>query len=446
MKTYLVIGILLGLLGLPGWASRRTPVVEAVQTALPSVVNIGTEKFIQVSYNDPRLQARGSMYDQFFRQFFGPPKTPSIQRKQSLGSGVIVDPDGYILTNYHVVQRADRIWVTLADGQEYDAKLVAGDQVNDLAMIKVNAPGPLPRIDMARDNDLLLGETVIVLGNPYGLGHTVTVGVLSAKNREASFEGEIIYRDILQTDAAVNPGSSGGPMMNVDGQLIGVNVAIHQDAENIGFAIPVKRVRSLLQEWFEPSRLGKIWLGLELMEEEGRVFVATVEEGGPAALAGVIPDAWVVSVNGTRVGTLLEAYRAMLDTQVGEPVDVELNRAETVSWHRVTATAPAELDGFTLAENKLGLKFADSASLTNMVYKGLVIREVDEESPAQAVGIQPGLFLSRINQVEVRNERDLALALSRVNKGDWVVLDVVALEENRSLVLARTTRLRVKLN
>jgi S1-C subfamily serine protease len=386
------------------------------------------------------------MYDQFFMDFFGAHKARGVQKKQSLGSGVIVDPLGYILTNYHVVQRADRIWVTLADGQEHDAKLVAGDEVNDLALIKVEVPGLLPQISMARDDDLLLGETVIVLGNPYGLGHTVTVGVLSAKNREASFEGEVIYRDILQTDAAVNPGSSGGPMMNVDGQLIGISVAIHQEAENIGFAIPVKRVRSLIKEWFEPSRLQKIWLGMELLEGSDGVFIGEVKEKGPAAAAGVLPGVEVISVNGTVVHTLLDAYKAMVGTGVGDPVDLELSVAGGASWLRITAAPLLKLDGYAQAQNRLGLQFAENSSLTNNLnYKGLIIHEVEEGSPAEQAGIRPGLFLSRINQLDVNNESDIALALSRIQKDDWAELDVVAVEVRSSMLLARTTRLRLKL-
>jgi len=431
MKPYLHIVLLFALTS-ACWANRRSPVVEAVETTLPSVVNIGTEKYVQVSYNDPRRRVRGTMFDQFFREFFGPPHPPNIQKRQSLGSGVIVDRAGYILTNYHVVLRADRIWVTLADGQQYDARLIAGDEASDLALIKVDAPGMLPEVQMAKNDDLLLGETVIVLGNPYGLGHTVTVGVLSAKN-------------ILQTDAAVNPGSSGGPMMNVDGHLIGISVAIHREAENIGFAIPVKRVRALMETWFKPSLLENIWLGLDFIEHPDGIYIGQVEENSPASEAGLIPGAKVTSVNGTVVKNELHAFKSLVGTHAGDPVDIELNQGGDITWHRLTAQKMPELDGEAIAAEMLGLQFIDKSTVTNVTYNGLLFSEIQEGSPAQQVGIKPGLYLSRINQMEVNTVTDISSALAEQQRGDWVELDVVSLEERQSLVLARTSRLKLQL-
>ena len=227
----------------PAVANRRTPVVEVVSEVLPSVVNIGTEKIVKVRYTDPSRRVRGDLFDEFFSEFFGPPVKEGYRRSNSLGSGVIIDPRGYILTNYHVIERASVIRVTLSDESKYEAVFVAGDEISDLALIKIEPLKPLKAVTFGKDDDLLLGETVIVLGNPFGLAQTVTVGVLSAKNREARYEGEILYRDILQTDAAVNPGSSGGPLVNIDGQVIGISVAIYREAQNIGFALPVSRVR-----------------------------------------------------------------------------------------------------------------------------------------------------------------------------------------------------------
>ena len=278
MKTMLKLGIAVFLLGLsartaPAVANRRTPVVEVVAEVLPSVVNIGTEKMVKVRYTDPSRRVRGDLFDQFFSDFFGPPRKEGYRRSNSLGSGVIIDPRGYILTNYHVIERASIIRVTLSDESKYEAVFLAGDEINDLALIKIDPAKPLKAVMFGKDDDLMLGETVIVLGNPFGLAQTVTVGVLSAKNREARYEGEILYSDILQTDAAVNPGSSGGPLVNIDGEVIGINVAIYREAQNIGFAVPIKRVKALLAHWMTPRIISKTWPGFDAEDTNGVLTV-----------------------------------------------------------------------------------------------------------------------------------------------------------------------------
>ena len=189
---------------------RRTPVVRAVEKTLNTVVNIGTEKVVRVLYDDPLLRSRGDLFDQL-QQNSGENPPGGYQVRHSLGSGVIIHPSGYILTNYHVIDRATVIHVSLSSDEQYTARLVAGDAVNDLALLKVDPKQPLHAVEFAKDDDLMLGETVITLGNPFGLAHTVTSGVLSARNREARYGDNVLFRDILQTDAAINPGSSGGP-------------------------------------------------------------------------------------------------------------------------------------------------------------------------------------------------------------------------------------------
>lgn len=445
-KIRLSVGILVFLLGIAprgaesATSTRRTPVVEAVERALPSVVNIGTEKLVKVSYSDPQRNRRGNIFDQYFFEFYGPPR---FEKKQALGSGVIIDARGYILTNYHVVQRAARIQVTLANGVQYDGRLIAGEETSDLALIKINPPGDLKEVDLGTDDDLLLGETVIVLGNPFGLGHTVTVGVLSAKNREAEFNGEVLYRDILQTDAAVNPGSSGGPLLNVDAQLIGINVAVHRDAQNIGFAIPVRRARQLLTEWMAPARLDRIWLGFSAEQSHLGLEVDGIQEKGPAAAAGLLPGDRIVSINGRKVPTVLDAYKQVLGTRPGGPVDLEIQRSGRVLWLRLTAARLPIPEGFDIAQEKLGIEFRKKQPNDPVVYKGLLVEEVEPGSPADQAGITPGLLITRINQVEVNDIGDAALALSSLEDHEWIEVDVVELEERKSLLVALTSRLRL---
>lgn len=419
---------------------RRTPVVRAVEKALPSVVNIGTEKMVKVSYSDPKRSRRGSIFDQSFFEFYGP---PNFEKKQSLGSGVIVDSNGYILTNYHVVQRAARIQVTLANGIEYEGRLVAGDETSDLALIKIDTPEPLVEIEFAEDEDVLLGETVIVLGNPFGLGHTITVGVLSATNREAEFNGEVLYRNILQTDAAVNPGSSGGPLMNVNGELIGINVAVHKKAQNIGFAIPVSKARQLLTLWLSPTRLERIWLGFSAVQGTEGLIIDNIHPDGPALPAGLRIGDRILSINGYGVPTVLDAYKQILGTKPEDPVDIEVERDQRVQWLRLTALPLPFPPGFYNAQQKLGMHFRSKEGNSRVVYKGLLVDRVEPGSSADQAGVKPGLLVTRINQVEVNQVQDIALALSEAD-GEWVELDVVELQERQEMLVALTSRLRLK--
>jgi serine protease Do len=286
---------------LPADSLRLNPRVRAVAKVLPSVVNISTERVVAQSYSkyDP--------YDPFaelFNQFLGlqePYKTTS-----SLGSGVIVEASGLVVTNEHVIRKASRIIVYLSDGSSYDAMPVAIDISNDLALLRLEgleADRRLVAIPFARPDDLLLGEDVIAVGNPYGLGHSVSTGVLSAIGRKFTYKGKVIFDDILQTDAAINPGNSGGPLVNADGQLIGLSLAIQRDAEGIGFAIPVKRLEEILGVWLLPSRFGLNLLGIVpgtkvLPENHCQAYIREVRLESPAGKAGLQPGMIVTAVNG----------------------------------------------------------------------------------------------------------------------------------------------------
>ncbi|MBF0549354.1 MAG: trypsin-like peptidase domain-containing protein, partial [Deltaproteobacteria bacterium] len=236
------------LFGCPGPApasNRETPVVRAVKAAGPAVVNISTETVVKPGpspfsglHNDP-------LFERFFRDFFEPRRQYTLT---SLGSGVIVDgKKGFVLTNYHVVVRATKITVALGQDRTLEATVVGVDPDTDLAVVKVNSPKPLPSIAMGNSDDLMIGETAIAIGNPFGLSHTVTVGVISALHR--SFRtGDRTYHDFIQTDASINPGNSGGPLLNIDGELVGITTAIYSQAEGIGFAIPINKARRITKD------------------------------------------------------------------------------------------------------------------------------------------------------------------------------------------------------
>lgn len=452
MKTMRILGalLILGVLSVPvspAAANRRTPVVEVVEKVLPSVVNIGTEKIVKVRYTDPSRRVRGDLFDQFFSDFFGPPRKEGYRKSNSLGSGVIIDPRGYILTNYHVIERASVIHVTLSDDSKYEAVFLAGDEISDLALIKIEPLTPLKAVTFGTDADLMLGETVIVLGNPFGLSQTVTVGVLSAKNREARYEGEVLYRDILQTDAAVNPGSSGGPLLNIDGEVIGINVAIYREAQNIGFAVPITRVKALLAHWMTPRIISKAWPGFDAQDSNGVLSVASVDAG---IVGGDLKTGDVIrTVGGQGVSDLYDLSRVLLDYKVGSliPLGIERNGA-TASVTAVMAELPKP-SGEMLARSLLGLEFAgreDTVTTRFGISKGLPIAKVVDGGLASKVGLRPGLLVTKINDYEIASLDDVGLALGDARSGETVTLGILALEETGSFVVAQSSSVQMKLD
>jgi len=418
-----------------------------VEKALPSVVNIGTERMVRKVYSDPRMRSRGDMLDLFFKDYFGtPPTPPDFQTKHSLGSGVIISPEGYILTNFHVIERASRIRVMLSDESTHEARVLAGDEINDLALIKIDPEAPLPAVAFAKDDDLFLGETVITLGNPFGLAHTVTVGVLSAKDREARYNGQVMYRDILQTDAAVNPGNSGGPLLNTDGELIGINVAIYQDAQNIGFAVPIKRAKTLLTRWLTPRMIYNRWLGFDLEEIEGLIHIRQINKTTDAYSKGLRNGDIVEKFKGQPVKSLYELNRELLTYDVGQEVEMTfklMNESRTLTLPITTAPKPS---GVQLARDLLGLVFdcSDKAAKETANYRScLIIQDVVEDSPAFRAGLRKDMKISTINDKELTSIADVGVALERVNRGDQVKVEVISIVEHDTFMLAQTTALNV---
>jgi serine protease Do len=426
----------------PAAVNRRTPVVEAVQQALPSVVNIGTERQVKVVYSDPRFRSRDDAFDRMLREFMGLQTRTRVEQTHSLGSGVIVDESGFILTNYHVIERASKIRVMLSDDETYDALLLAGDSVNDLALIKIEAPHPLPAIRFAEDDDLLLGETVIALGNPFGLTHTVTMGVLSATNREARYDGEVLYRDILQTDAAVNPGNSGGPLVNLNGDLIGINVAIYQQAQNISFAVPVKRARALLARWLSSRLLHKTWLGFEPAASGDGLIVDRLDPEGPAARAGVKAGEALIALNGQPVRDVYTFNKGLLAFGVGDQVRITVGAGERARPVDLAMVGLPKPSGEKLARELLGLVFGSTTPVTASrarYAKGLGVQGVLAEGPAEKAGLHPGLLVTSVNDVEIQSLDDVGAALENIRPGDPVTLKLVQLVEQETFIVAQTS-------
>ncbi|MBW2500673.1 MAG: trypsin-like peptidase domain-containing protein, partial [Deltaproteobacteria bacterium] len=262
----LLTGLLIAALPTPSAAAgdpflRRTATVEVVEKVGPSVVNITTERITQTQSPFGGRRSFDPFFDEFFQNFF----EPRQRTVQSLGSGVVFDREGHVLTNEHVIARADRVRVTLSDGREFDADLVGADPNNDLAVLAIRTEEQLPFTPPGSSDDLMVGEPVIAIGNPFGFSNSVTTGVISATNRSVNAQSHT-FHGLLQTDALINPGNSGGPLLNAEGKLIGINSAIYGGAQGIGFAIPIDVARRVIHELLLYGEVHPVWLGLEFQD------------------------------------------------------------------------------------------------------------------------------------------------------------------------------------
>jgi serine protease Do len=342
-------------------ASRRSAIVRAAEHVGPAVVSI-TVIQTRVVTTSPRSPFRDPFFDQFFRDHFG--ARQRVERVPSLGSGVILTQGGLVVTNEHVVRDGTEIKVTLTDGRQFDADLIASQQDYDLALLKING-GNLPFAELGSSDDLIIGEWAIAIGNPFGYlledtHPTVTVGVISALNRNIKTSGDVIgvYTGMIQTDAAINPGNSGGALVNSLGQLIGINTFIitaSGGSMGIGFAIPVSRVEFILDEVNRYGRIREIWIGLLVQEmtpliarsfglesTEG-VIVSQVDRGSPADKAGLKRGDVIVEVNGGHIRDFESARRAIFGSRVGDVLEFTIVREGNHKTMRVDVEeAPEE--------------------------------------------------------------------------------------------------------
>jgi serine protease Do len=376
-------------------SKRHSAVVEVVQKVSPAVVFIGTEQSV-----DRRL--RGSTLEEFFTGR-GPSRGRTVQ---SLGSGVLIDASGLVVTNDHVIRGASAIHVVLADGRQLEADVVGSDASNDLALLRIQGKGPFPAARLGTSADLMIGETVVAIGSPLGLQKTVTVGVLSATGRSFKADNDQVFDDFLQTDAAINPGNSGGPLLNLDGDVIGINSAILASAQGIGFAIPVDKVRRIVAELRSFGKLRPAWVGIDAVpltptlaqqvgwERTHGVLVERVQAASPAAVAGVRPGDVVTDIAGSPVADV-DDLNARLR---GYPARTSFALSVFRGGHELTLTVtpekfPASLvDG--LAWERLGLKVSTTKG-------GLLVVGVRRGSQAAQSGLQPGDLLTRLNNEPV---------------------------------------------
>ncbi|WP_169703450.1 trypsin-like peptidase domain-containing protein [Candidatus Kuenenia stuttgartensis] len=406
--------------------------VVAVEKTSAAVANISTERFIKQRYGDPFFGFRSELFEQFFNDYFNKSQRKVVEKP--LGSGVIIDEDGYIVTNEHVVSRASKLNVRLADGKNYEATMISSDPVTDLAVLKIESESPLPYVKMGTSKDLMIGETVIALGNPFGLENSVTIGVLSAKNRTFTFSGEygnLEYNGLIQTDALINPGNSGGPLINIDGELIGINTAIVNHAQGIGFAIPVDKVRETLVKLFNFREINKIWFGAQV-EEQGYVsngiLVTSVEKESPAHKAKIKTGDCIIKIDSKRIFDVLDFEKYILKKDAGDKLIITINRNGQEMELSVSLEKAPMPSAEKLALEKLGLYVQDLtpqlAQQLNLwwVKGGVLISEVQKKSPAENVGIKAGHVLVYVGQYRVNNIEEFGALLNLMKKGElWDV-------------------------
>jgi serine protease Do len=464
----LLVGGALGFVGAregtdsPPANTRKTPVVtmpldnlstafeQVAKSVEPSVVNISTEQIIHNTGmgQDPFGEMFGgeSPFGSFFKQ-------PRDMRRKSLGSGFIVDPRGYILTNNHVVQDASKIRVKLQDGRELTGTVVGTDPQTDLAVVKVNASG-LPVLKLASADPVKVGEWVLAFGSPFGLEQTMTAGIISAKGRDI---GSGNYDNFLQTDAAINPGNSGGPLVNLNGDVVGINTMILSQSggfQGVGLAIPAAVADNVYRQLVRSGKVTRGWLGVGIQEitpelaksfdlnkPEG-VLVSQVEPNSPAAKAGLKSGDIILEYNGKETKTPRDLSMAVADTKAGVPAKLNVLRdgkalnVDVAIGERPKEMAESRTDELSddsansPQHAKLGVEVknvdADEARQLNLKSTtGALVTNVQSGSPADEGGLQPGDVIREINHKPINNTADLQSAMKNLKDGNTVLLSVV---------------------
>lgn len=413
----LIPGLFIGVSSAAEPFARETPVVRAVRMASPAVVNINTKSVVTQRSPFGFLGRGGDPFEQFFRDFFIPQEREMTYT--SLGSGVIIDgKKGLILTNEHVVTRASEIRVSLADEREFTAEVIGSDPDSDLAVLKIDTKEMLPSLPVGDSSDLMIGETVIAIGNPFGLTHTVTTGVISALNRSVKAEDRV-YRDFIQTDASINPGNSGGPLLNINGELIGVNSAIYYKAEGIGFAIPINKAKRIIKDLISYGEVHPAWLGLSLQSLDerlaqyfgvpvrGGVVVTQVDPDGPAAKAGLKKGDVIIKIGRNTVRSLDEYEDLIKSYTHGDQVDLNLYRGKRRQDISVRAQSFPVQKAESIGWNIYGLRVKDYRKTA------VIVDSVRTGSPAHEIGLREGDFLLRINEIKIESKSDYIKAMTR---------------------------------
>ena len=403
MRTCLAIAALVAAAApLAASEARRSAIVIAVESQKDAVVNIHGQKTV------PSEGEAGG----------------EVRRVNGMGTGVVLDSRGYVVTNYHVVEGVKRIEVTLSSGRTVAATLVSHDPRTDLAVIKIDAGAPLQVARIGTSSDLMIGETVLALGNAYGYEHTVTRGIISALHRDVEVSRTQRYDDLIQTDASINPGNSGGPLLNIDGEVIGINVAVRAGAQGIGFAIPIDHVLDVVSQLLSVERLAQTWHGLSVRADGRRgAVVEAVGSRSPAESVGMRAGDLIKQVGDVVVTHQLDIERALLGRKPGERVPVTVVRAGAEERVELSLAA-RQRDALPLGERcwqEVGLRLEPMAAaavqkLQARYRGGLVVVEVREDGPAAEQGIRAGDILVGLHVWETIAIDNISYILDRAEE------------------------------
>jgi len=430
LATAITLALLPAPLAAQDRAARETQVVKVVRKVSPAVVYVSCQQRVQNPF-------AGSVWD----MFGGFPGFQGDQEENSLGSGVLVESSGYVLTNEHVVLGGSKIQVTLSSGKEYPARVVGTAPESDLALLKIDAERPLPTAELGTSSDLMIGETVIAVGNPFGLSNTVTVGILSAAGRTVT-SGNRQYSDFLQTDAAINPGNSGGALLNILGQVIGINTAIIRDAQGIGFAIPIDRAKRVMEQLRAYGRVRPMWLGFLALDLNdfarkragvaGGVYVAKTYPFAFPQVEALREGDIVTTMQGKPLDGTGDLNARLAMATAGQRVELSgIRKGERFTASLSAAALPEQLTP-AMAWELLGLKVTEAP-------RGVVVSSVRRDSPAESTGLRAGDVVLAVEDEAVKSPAEF-LARARtalastglvvsVGRGSWtyyVTLNLLA--------------------
>src|SRR4030066_779684 len=416
-------------------------IAEIVEGVKPAIVNISTTRTIKVQRGPESL-----FEDPFLRRFFGeesPLRLPKERKAMSLGSGVIVDPNGYILTSNHVIQGAEEIEVTLSDKRDFKGKIIGTDPMTDIAVIRIEGDH-LPTINLGDSDKLRVGETVLAIGSPYGLSGTVTMGIVSAVGR--ANVGIASYEDFIQTDAAINPGNSGGALVNVKGDLVGINAAIFSTSggyQGIGFAVPSNMARTVMESLIKKGKVVRGWLGVTIqpltselakqfnLKEENGALIGDLVEGGPAEKAGIVRGDVIIEYEGKKIDEPNQLRNMVANTEPGKEVELTIIHENKTAKKRVTiGELPTEMQKSSTREyNNLlrGVSIQDlTPELINRLnlpkrLKGVVVTGISEDSPA-VMALTQGDVIQEINRQKITNVKEYETIVSKLNPDEDILL------------------------
>jgi len=441
--VWAVVGLTVMLFSMsrPVWgiaSNRESAVVKAVRTVSPAVVNISSEYAVRKRMNPFSSFGMDDFFDSFFKDFFDPNLKRETKRT-SLGSGVIIDGKrGLIISNAHVIANTGIIKVVLQNEREYEAQIVGADPEFDLAVLQIKTDDRLPTIKLGSSDDLMIGETVIAIGNPFGFSHTVTTGVISALNRSIRTEDRV-YNEFIQIDASINPGNSGGPLLNINGELIGINTAIYAKAQGIGFAIPISKAKKIISDLIEYGEVIQAWIGITVQNLNKRlahylkvpvkkgIMVKAVESGSPAHRAGIQEGDIILSIDSRKIPSSDDYQIAMRGFAAGDALQIKIwrkNRNLTVAV--TTKVFPMEL-AEELAFKLLGVKVENLTSQNRQRFdasasEGVVISDLRQRSYLARIGVRPGDVIRQIDRLSIGSIEDFQQAIVKYRHKKTVVI------------------------